>query len=36
MDYLEFKKAFVDKVCISTNQIHAQFSVLMIIILQGG
>ncbi|MHB8581544.1 MAG: hypothetical protein ACYDA4_17000 [Ignavibacteriaceae bacterium] len=26
MDYLEFKKAFIDKVCISTNQIHAMFS----------
>ncbi len=26
MDYLEFKKAFWDKVCISTNQIHAMFS----------
>ena len=26
MDYLEFKKAFVDKLCISTYQIHAQFA----------
>ena len=26
MDYLELKKDFVDKVCISTYQIHAQFA----------